>query len=163
MEAGHRCAIPTCRNTTVEIAHIIPWEKVRRHAFENLIALCPTCHTLYDVEKKIDPVAMKGYKANLGLLSSRYNDDERRLLEYFAEYGEERTLDVAAGFEFHFMYLLRDGLIRKISAGPVTPTAQGLPLIERYELTQTGRGVVESWAAAAPLEPEFGEIGRDSQ
>ncbi len=24
VEAGHRCAIPTCRATTTEIAHIVP-------------------------------------------------------------------------------------------------------------------------------------------
>ena len=48
MEAGHRCAIPTCRQTPVEIAHIVPWEQIQEHTFDNLIALCPTCHTRYD-------------------------------------------------------------------------------------------------------------------
>ena len=38
-EAGHRCAIPTCRATTTEIAHITPWAKTRDNSFENLIAL----------------------------------------------------------------------------------------------------------------------------
>ena len=28
VEAGHRCAIPTCKQTPVQIAHIIPWETV---------------------------------------------------------------------------------------------------------------------------------------
>src|SRR5579864_5139251 len=83
MEAGHRCAIPTCRSTPVEIAHIVPWAKVREHAFENLIALCPTCHARYD-NGQIDRLSMKGYKANLGLVSGRYSDTERRILEYFA-------------------------------------------------------------------------------
>jgi len=41
LEAGHRCAIPTCRQTPVEIVHIDPWAKVREHKFENLIALWP--------------------------------------------------------------------------------------------------------------------------
>src|SRR5487761_1639893 len=44
MEAGHRCAIPTCRTVPVELAHIEPYSEVRGHAFENLITLCPTCH-----------------------------------------------------------------------------------------------------------------------
>jgi 5-methylcytosine-specific restriction endonuclease McrA len=48
MEAGHRCAIPVCRQTPVEIAHIVPWAEVKGHSFDNLIALCPTCHTRYD-------------------------------------------------------------------------------------------------------------------
>lgn len=48
VEAGHRCAIPTCKATTTEIAHIIPWNVVKKHEFSNLIALCPNCHDRYD-------------------------------------------------------------------------------------------------------------------
>ncbi|MEU0404637.1 HNH endonuclease signature motif containing protein [Streptomyces sp. NPDC006197] len=44
VEAGHRCAIPTCRRHPVDIEHIDDWAAVREHRFENLIALCPTCH-----------------------------------------------------------------------------------------------------------------------
>lgn len=65
MESGHRCAIPTCRSTPVEIAHIVAWAVVRAHQFENLIALCPTCHTRYD-QRQIDRRAMLGYKQALG-------------------------------------------------------------------------------------------------
>jgi 5-methylcytosine-specific restriction endonuclease McrA len=71
VEAGHRCAIPTCRATTTEIAHIIPWSETQDNSFENLIALCPNCHTRYDVTKEIDRKAMVMYKQNLGLLNSR--------------------------------------------------------------------------------------------
>ncbi|WP_425829320.1 HNH endonuclease [Streptomyces fractus] len=66
VEAGHRCAIPTCRATTLEIAHITPWRQVRQHEFENLIALCPNCHTRFD-KGEIDRKAMLQYKVNLRL------------------------------------------------------------------------------------------------
>lgn len=66
VEAGHRCAIPTCRATTTEIAHIEAWAKSRDHSFANLIALCPTCHTRYDQKKEIDLASMRMYKAKLG-------------------------------------------------------------------------------------------------
>ncbi|GIH16065.1 HNH endonuclease signature motif containing protein [Rugosimonospora africana] len=46
IEAGHRCAIPTCQATPIQIAHITDWSIVKEHKFENLIALCPTCHAL---------------------------------------------------------------------------------------------------------------------
>ena len=46
LEAGHRCAIHTCRHTQVEIHHIIAWSQCKRHEFDNLIALCPNCHAL---------------------------------------------------------------------------------------------------------------------
>ncbi|MEQ1849935.1 MAG: HNH endonuclease signature motif containing protein [Candidatus Peribacteraceae bacterium] len=64
LEAGHRCAIPTCQHSTTEIAHIIPWAKVTEHQFENLIALCPNCHTRFD-NGEIDKKSMMQYKANL--------------------------------------------------------------------------------------------------
>jgi 5-methylcytosine-specific restriction endonuclease McrA len=54
IEAGHRCSIPTCKYPRVEIAHIIPWAESFDNSFENLIALCPNCHDLYDKDKKID-------------------------------------------------------------------------------------------------------------
>ena len=44
VEAGHRCAIPTCRHIDVEIHHIVPWDKCKERKYENLIALCPNCH-----------------------------------------------------------------------------------------------------------------------
>ncbi|MFI6706287.1 HNH endonuclease [Nonomuraea sp. NPDC050478] len=74
IEAGHRCAIPTCRATPVEIAHIIPWSKVKKHEFKNLIALCPTCHARYDdPHNPLDRKAMRQYKVNLNpLLSSTF-------------------------------------------------------------------------------------------
>src|SRR5215470_7407008 len=82
VEAGHRCAIPACRQIPPEIAHIVPWKNVQRHDFENLIALCPTCHTRFDAGQ-IDRLAMRQYKANLALLNSRYGEMERRVLEWF--------------------------------------------------------------------------------
>ncbi|NUW44976.1 HNH endonuclease signature motif containing protein [Nonomuraea rhodomycinica] len=70
VEAGHRCAIPTCRATPVEIAHIDPWAKVLEHKPENLIALCPTCHTRYD-RGEIDRQSMLTYKRQLQRLQAR--------------------------------------------------------------------------------------------
>ncbi|MER7622358.1 HNH endonuclease signature motif containing protein [Streptomyces sp. NPDC126503] len=66
VEAGHRCAIPTCRATPLEIAHIVPWHRVLRHEFHNLIVLCPNCHTRFD-RGDIDRQAMFRYKELLRL------------------------------------------------------------------------------------------------
>ena len=65
VEAGHRCAIPTCRATTTEIAHIVPWAKTQDNSFDNLIALCPNCHARYDQKKEIDRQSMRMYKRAL--------------------------------------------------------------------------------------------------
>ncbi|MEU7025303.1 HNH endonuclease signature motif containing protein [Streptomyces sp. NPDC046275] len=66
VEAGHRCAIPTCRATPLEIAHIVPWARVRRHEFHNMIVLCPNCHTRFD-RGEIDRQSMFRYKELLRL------------------------------------------------------------------------------------------------
>lgn len=59
MEVGHRCAIPTCRTVPVELALTVPYADVKKHTFENLIALCPTCHTRCD-RGDIDRLSMHG-------------------------------------------------------------------------------------------------------
>jgi hypothetical protein len=80
IEAGHRCAIPTCRVTQIEIAHIVPWSEVREHKYENLIALCPNCHTMFD-KGMIDKKCMEIYKNQLQFLNDRYTRLELDVME----------------------------------------------------------------------------------
>jgi hypothetical protein len=75
VEAGHRCAIPSCRATTTEIAHIIPWAETKDNSFENLIALCPNCHTRYDQKKEIDHRSIQMYKGNLKLKAQKFAEN----------------------------------------------------------------------------------------
>lgn len=104
MEAGHRCAIPTCQQVPVQIAHIVPWAQVKEHAFENLIALCPTCHARYDDAKQIDRMAMFQYKANLALLNGRYSDLERRVLTVFVENPHLESVWIEKSLDILMMY-----------------------------------------------------------
>jgi len=110
MEAGHRCAIPTCKKTPVELAHIVPWSTVKEHTFENLIALCPTCHTRFD-RGDIDKKSIEQYKLNLNIINNKYGDFERRVLEFFAENTQENQLLLPGGLDIMLMYLLKDNLI----------------------------------------------------
>ncbi|KAB5624083.1 DUF4163 domain-containing protein [Pseudomonas putida] len=61
VEAGHQCAVPTCRHPDTEIHHIEPWEKCKKHEYHNLIALCPNCHTRVH-NGKIDRKSLRAYK-----------------------------------------------------------------------------------------------------
>lgn len=64
IEAGHKCAIPSCKHPRVEIHHIIPWAKCKKHEYHNLIALCPNCHTrVHDGD--IDRKSLIKYKSAL--------------------------------------------------------------------------------------------------
>jgi len=96
VEAGHRCAIPTCKYPTTDLHHIIPWETCLTHDFDNLIALCPNCHRRAD-SGEIDRKSLRIYKtkrsAALGTESTK-------------EYGQSVTITETAqgwpGYEFEF-------------------------------------------------------------
>jgi len=64
VEAGHRCAIHTCRHPDADVHHIIPWEQCRQHSYDNLIALCPNCHRRAGTGE-IDRKALRLYKAQI--------------------------------------------------------------------------------------------------
>jgi hypothetical protein len=160
VEAGHRCAIPTCRATTTEISHIVPWSEVREHTLENLIALCPNCHSRYD-RGEIDRRSMVMYKRNLGLLGSRYGESERRLMEMFVQNPGITAFQAPHPMDFEFMYLLKDGLVRQIrgAAGIVTsgPTGTVWHGPVQYVLTAEGVDLVERLRKGVSLESELAE------
>ncbi len=88
IEAGHRCAIQTCRNSAnVDVHHIVPWEECKEHKAENLIALCPNCHRLVH-DGKIDKKSQYKYKeicqklTNPPLPSKSTNDTIKTLLKF---------------------------------------------------------------------------------
>ncbi|MHB1546833.1 MAG: HNH endonuclease [bacterium] len=107
VEAGHRCAIPTCKATTTEIHHIVPSASGGNNLFANLIALCPNCHTRFH-KKEIDGKAMRMYKENLGILNNRYGEFERRIFEILAKSGE-RFIVVGAGGDILLHNAIKDG------------------------------------------------------
>ena len=152
IEAGHRCAIPpTCRYPRVEIAHIIPYAEVNEHKFENLIALCPNCHDLYDKDKRIDRKSMLIYKSNLGLLNNRYGEFERRVLQLFCDQSQENTIRLPGLSEINILYLLKDELLVKTGKNSGVFTG-GVPTWEEYSLTDKGRQLVDNWKQARSLE-----------
>ena len=79
VEAGHRCAIPTCRYIDVDVHHIVPWEQCKKHEYENLIALCPNCHRRADQEE-VDRKSLRIYKANLRFAIEKYSQFEMDVL-----------------------------------------------------------------------------------
>ena len=150
MEAGHRCASPTCRSAPVELAHIVPWSKVREHTFGNLIALCPNCHSRYDAGM-IDRQSMLRYKANLSVLTSRYGDLERRVLEALAAAPVGESIQLPGGLDILLMYLLNDGLLVEVQSAGGRAIIMGIPASKFYRLTEKGREFVDRWLRAPEL------------
>lgn len=79
IEAGHRCAIPTCRHIEVDVHHIIPWAQCQAHEYDNLIALCPNCHRRAD-RGDIDRKSLRLYKVNLRFVHDKYSQLEMDIL-----------------------------------------------------------------------------------
>lgn len=158
MEAGHRCAVTTCRTPgPLEIHHIIDFAKGGKHEFANLIALCRNDHHRATIGE-IDRLAMRQYKANLAVINSRYGDFERRILELFASTDDRSVVvDLPSGRDIDLWYLLRDGMIWKVPSPSMAQSGVsieflGQPPREGYALTEAGRDLVTNWALARPVE-----------
>jgi HNH endonuclease len=64
-EAGYRCAVPTCRTIlALDIHHIWEVSAGGGDGPENLVALCPTCHTPYH-RGTIESASIYAYKSML--------------------------------------------------------------------------------------------------
>ncbi|GAA0969736.1 HNH endonuclease [Acrocarpospora macrocephala] len=161
VEAGHRCAIPTCRAAApLEFEHIDDWERVKKHEFANMIVLCANCHGRKgNGPGQIDRKALRQYKANLALLNSRYGDLERRILVYFAKVRDNDHILLPPLMHLLVMYLVEDGLLAHKPELNLTQQASvggvfsiDLSATDTYVLTSEGRAFVDRWVAAQPLD-----------
>lgn len=167
-EAGHRCAIPACKETSaLDIEHIDDYARVRTHEFENLILLCAVCHRRKEKNtnaRGLDRKALRQYKANLALLNGRYSDVERRVLEWFALNPEEREIDLPLGSQVLVMFLVREGYLQQVPwiaplrgpkmIGGHVNWDEATPLKDVYELTDEGYDFVQRWVDARALPNE---------
>jgi hypothetical protein len=144
VEAGHRCAIPTCRHPTTEIAHIVPASESHDDSFENLIALCPKCQ-----KKEIDAQSMRMYKRNLAILNSRYSDFERRVFDQIAE-TDQRSFTVEAGFEIPLFHAVNDGLLRRVELAPAG-IQRGEATHYKYEVTDEGLDFINRYVCGEDI------------
>jgi len=107
VEAGHRCAIPRCGSTQIDIHHITPWEQSNRHEYENLIALCPNCHRRAH-NGEIDRKSLRLYKAQLVSDFPKSDPDEFaapivEIKRCLSEQGQEIP-EFAPGYDFSFEF-----------------------------------------------------------
>ena len=144
VEAGHRCAIPTCRHPTTEIAHIVPESESHDDSFENLIALCPKCQ-----KKELNAQSIRMYKHNLEILNSRYSDFERRVFDQIAE-TDRRSFIVEAGLEISLLHAVNDGLLKRIELAPVA-IQQAEPTQYKYEVTDEGLAFINRYVCGEDI------------
>jgi hypothetical protein len=154
VEAGHRCSIPTCRQDPVDIAHIEPRKPDGSNdVYENLIVLCANCHRRHH-QGEIDRRSLVQYKANLALMTRRYTEAERRILEMYGKQPElPNPMFLPLGFDIHLWYLLRDGLIVQTGRDFRLPP-MNVPLLQEYVITDKGKEFIRRWFAAENLEDD---------
>jgi hypothetical protein len=127
----------------------VPYAKTQNNSFENLIALCPTCHTRFDTGQ-IDRQSMRQYKVNLSVISSRYSDLERRVIEFFVDNPQQDTIFLPGGLQLLLGYLVKDGLLN-IRAKLLPTLAGSIFTNDEYHLTEAGKEFVGHLRGNEPL------------
>lgn len=133
VEAGHRCAIPRCNQTELDIHHIVPWETCRKHEYSNLIALCPICHRRVH-NGDIDRKALHIYKENLSKEFGIHDNGtfQAPVVEYKRRLSEMN--DGTPGFIFQFDFPDFPSPIERIVSRNIE--AWGLELLAEFNGTQ---------------------------
>ena len=141
MEAGYRCAIPTCRFPITENAHIVSWAESGDHSYDNLIALCPNCHTLYD-DGKIDRIAIIAYKKKLMFLNEIYSRFELDVLDHLKTH--RRALIPG---ELLIKRLLEEGIVEHEEKIMIQGFGDGEDILGIFSvvLTEKGKKLLEDW------------------
>jgi hypothetical protein len=170
MEAGYKCASPTCRNVIALDIHHILWVKDGGPTEpDNLIALCGYCHDLH-IQGHIpaaEIVAWEGLLVSLNnpnwagvdVLLLLYDEERRGAAEEewkAANPGDGRT--GASPFRFtgdglaNLAPLITSGLAeisRRFSG--LSAWGGDMPSFE-IRLTDRGRALVEAWRSGDPAE-----------
>lgn len=143
VEAGHRCAIPTCRHIEVDVHHITPWSACQCHEYENLIALCPNCHRRAD-RGDIDRKALRRYKTNLRFLHDKFSQVEMDVLFDLAKNPKPNAIPWQPFMIVFFKRVIEAGYI-EIAQHPTMRVAfAGIDHTPQFiTITEKGRAFIE--------------------
>jgi hypothetical protein len=139
-EAGYRCAVPTCRNIlAIDLHHIVPVKEKGGNVLENLLALCPTCHALYE-RGTISPEAIYSWKGMLVSLSRAFDTEAIDNLLFCDNLQTKNGLKVSGDGVLKFSSLIAAGLVEFslfMQNGPL--------LLYQISLTQKGKLLIDAW------------------
>lgn len=172
MEAGYKCANPTCRHIlTLELHHIVRVKDHGDNAPSNLLALCGNCHSLH-TQGYIPESAIRTWKQLLISL----NDANRVTADLLLVlYQEERRIEaaedaskVAPPFRFTgdglpaLSGLITSGLLeiskRYLGAGMF---GASMPSFD-VRLTAKGKQFVEAWLGGDARQVELALTPREA-
>src|SRR5215204_1270528 len=139
-EAGYRCAVPTCRQIlAIDIHHIVEVSKGGSNDLQNLLALCPNCHTLH--HRGIIPSnAIYAWKAMIVSLSQAFDTQSIDDLLFLANPHVAEHLQVSGDGVAKFSRLIGAGLATFdvfMMNGPI--------VLYRIGLTPKGAQMILAW------------------
>src|SRR5918996_318262 len=159
IEAGYRCAVPTCRTVIpVHLPHIDEVSEGGGHVASNLIVLCPTCHGLYH-SGQISKEAVRVYKCmlvafNHGLGKAAIDD-----LLFLHRHSPVLSWDGV----LRFASLIVAGLVRVEENIHVPPIGRPVPQWtgHRVHLSEKGKLLVEAWETGndAAIQDALTKVG----
>ena len=139
IEAGYRCAVPTCRNIlALDLHHIEEVQEGGGNEPSNLIALCPTCHALF-TRGTISRDAINAWKLMLVSLSHAFDKETIDNL-LFLKIVPPNTLAISGDGVLKFSALISTGL------ATFQLTMQNGPIVlYRVFLTPQGEQMIDAW------------------
>ena len=147
MEAGYRCAIPTCGHIlTIDIHHIVWLKDGGGNDPSNLLALCPNCHALH-TKGEIPQAAIRHWKGMLVALNHAFDRRGMDLLLLLNKQSE--GIYYSADGLFQVAGLIAAGLVQQaaVVGGGLGPAGTADASIHQLILTERGKLLVEAWLA----------------
>ena len=148
IEAGYRCAVPTCRTIlAIDLHHIVEVAEGGGNEKSNLLALCPTCHALFH-RGEISREAIRVWKGVLVSLNEGFDRDTKDKLLFLSH--KDRPHLYSAEGVLHFTNLIAAGLA-KCGSERLESHARGGHGADisksrwPVELTERGKLLVEAW------------------
>ena len=140
IEAGYRCAVPTCRTIlAIDLHHLTEVSEGGGNDETNLIALCPNCHALYH-RKTIDREALFAWKGILVALNAAFDRDAIDQL-LFLSMCQENYLIVSGDGLLQFSRLIAANLATDQMVG----NNANLLVTYAINISARGRQLIEAW------------------
>lgn len=141
IEAGYRCANPTCRQIlALELHHMVEVAKGGENVTSNLIALCPTDHALYTTGK-ISADAIYAWKTVLVSLNASFDTEGINNLLFLSTTSPRKDLIISGDGVMRLSALIASGYV------DYRLLANNANLLVTYNafLTQRGEILVNAW------------------
>lgn len=119
-EAGYKCANPVCRHVlTIDIHHLVPVSDKGPDQPENLVALCPNCHSLHH-NRKIPVDSIRAWKF---LLLSLNEGFDRRAVDLLLALDKVGPVYVSGEGLLECSALIASGLVERFvkNVGEILP------------------------------------------